>query len=216
MSALPIPEEDGSLPESRRRLADAISGLVDPKPETVDDKLLWTDCVYIQLLEAVPGEKGARTGVSRSQPPLWVDASDLLNEIDTAVSCWEPRPNIDASDDDLPPMTVIRLHAIEDRQWRPQDCHSMEQIAGNVESWTASITTLLSPVARWSLPNPCPACNTAIVYRKDSAGDMVRQPALQIGPNGCECQRCHHIWAPEYFTHLARVMGYELPAGVLE
>ncbi|AXQ51835.1 hypothetical protein SEA_COLT_256 [Mycobacterium phage Colt] len=29
-------------------------------------------------------------------------------------------------------------------------------------------------------------------------------------------QNCHTTWAPEYFQHLAKVLGYGLPQGVLE
>lgn len=218
VSAEPIPVEvDGSLPEAKRRLEDAVAGLCDPVSQVVDGQLLWCDSWYCQLREALPGEQGSGySGIARSLPPCWIDAMELAAEIDTAVAIWEARPQIDVSDDDLPPMTVLRLQAIERRGWRPQDTKSMDQISGIVEAWAGAIKALLSPVPKWSLPNPCPACNTAVVYRKDSAGDVVRQPALQIGPNGCECMRCHHIWAPTHFQHLASVLGYELPAGVLE
>jgi hypothetical protein len=54
------------------------------------------------------------------------------------------------------------------------------------------------------------------VYHRDSAGELVRQPALQIGVWGCECMACRAFWAPDRFVFLARVLGYELPEGVLE
>ena len=213
-------EEDGDIVGARRRLADAISKLTDPRAEVVEGQTHWLDSHYTELQDALPGDQGSGHGVARSLPPLFVDAADLLNEIDTAVSCWEPKPVI-AVDEELPAITVIRLRSIEKHgcrgiPWRPQDADKADQIAANVEAWVVSINQLLRPTPAWSLPNPCPACNTAIVYRKDTAGDMVRKPALQIGPNGCECQKCHAIWEPAYFTHLARVLGYQLPAGVLE
>lgn len=210
--------EDGNLPEARRELGNAISTLIDPKPhhDNETDTTRWVESLYIQLIEEVPGQQGTGHGVPRSIPPLCLDAADLLNEIDTAVACWEPRPQLDASNDNPPPITVIRLTTIEKRRWRPQDVNGINQIISNINSWVASIKQLLTPQRHWTLPNPCPACDTAVVYRKDSAGELVRQPALQIGPNGCECQRCHNKWAPEYFSHLARTLGYQLPPGVLE
>lgn len=217
MTAQPIETEaDGSLPEARRRLEDAVSGLCDPVSQVVDGQLLWTDCLYVQLLESLPGDQGQGHGVARSLPNIWLDACDLKTEIDTAVGIWEPRPVIDLRDGDPPPLTMVRLEAIEKRRWRPQDTRSMDQISGIVEAWAGSIKQLLNPTPRWSLPNPCPACGTKIVYRKDPAGELVRQPALEVGPLGCECRQCHYNWAPAYFTHLAQVLGYSLPEGVLE
>ena len=63
---------DGDLPAARRNLDDAISALIDPKPETrhVDDpdnpdgegttRIEWLDALYVQLAEAIPGEKKHR------------------------------------------------------------------------------------------------------------------------------------------------------------
>jgi hypothetical protein len=211
---LPI-DEDGNLPEARRRLGDAVAKLCDPQATMVDEAVHWLDSLYVQLRESLPGDQGQGHGVARSLPNIWLDACDLLSEIDTAVAIWEPKVVIDVSVEP-PPMTVIRLRALEKRGWRPQDVRSIDQISGNLESWVGNIRQLLTPTPKWSLPNPCPACGTKQVYRKDSAGDLVRQPALQIGAMGCECMRCHHMWAPQYFQHLASVLNYPLPEGVLE
>lgn len=219
----PLPvSEDGNLPEALRRLGDAISALTDPRAEFADGKTHWVDSYYIELREALPGEQGSGHGVARSLPALWLDALDLLTEIDTAVRCWEPGdPGFDGDLTEAPtPPTVLRLRIIEKlgcrgRNWRPQDTSKVEQIAGNVESWVASIKQLLTPTPAWTLPSPCPACGTKTVYRKDAAGDLIRRPALQIGPAGCQCQACKHTWEPAYFTHLAAVLGYPLAEGVL-
>lgn len=210
------PEEDGNLPAALTKLGDAISALVDPKPQTVEDTICWVDSLYDQLCEEIPGSQGNRSRVPQSSPPLCIDAAELKAEIDTAVACWEPRPPIDASVDDPPPLTVLRLQCIEKRGWRPQDVHGIDQITGNLVSWCEDIQALLNPPPRWHLPNKCPACDVAIVYRKNSSGETVRQPALQIGASGCVCQNCRHEWGPQLFQHLAAVLGYELPSGVLE
>jgi len=64
---------------------------------------------------------------------------------------------------------------------------------------------------------PRPACGATTVFCRDSAGELVRQPALQIvAEHGCTCQACNYCWAPAHYLYLARVLGYELPPGVLE
>lgn len=216
--------EDGNLPEARRKLSNAISALIDPKPHTLkrDDgtTVEWLDSLYVQLVEAVPGERKHRTGVSASQPPMWVDASDQLGVIDRTVTSWHPQQPIfdgDLTPEHPPtPPTVARLQSLEATKWRPQDCSLLDGYTAQLVVWCDKITELLADAPKLTLPNPCPACGTKIVYRHDSAGDLVRRPALHIGANGCTCQHCRHTWGPELFTHLARVLGYEMPAGVLE
>jgi hypothetical protein len=204
---------DGSLPEARKRLEDAVSGLVDPQLQVVDGRTHWIDSAYTQLLEAIPGEQGSGHGVARSLPPMWIDAADLKHEIETATAAWLPKPVIDLLDGDATPIAALRLHQLEGKGWRPQDCKAMDQISGIVESWTASIKSLLSPIPRWSLPSPCPNCEKATVYRKDSAGEMVRQPALQVSTTGCTCLACKTVWTPDRFVFLSKVLG-SLPANV--
>ncbi|MCH5645146.1 hypothetical protein [Gordonia sp. ABSL49_1] len=167
----------------------------------------WNDSLYTQLHTMLGGAQGTQLGnTARSMPPLWIDATDLLNTIDRGI----------ATIDNGPGDTTTRLHRIADRTWRPQDVTTIETLTAQLWRWTHAIQELLNPTPRKALPNPCPNCSTSVVYRKDSAGDTIRQPALQIGTHGCECQHCHTIWAPEYFRHLANVLGYALPEGVLE
>lgn len=225
MTAQPI-DEDGNIVAAMQRLDNAISALIDPKPETrqLDDgstAIEWLDPLYTQLVEAVPGEKKHRTGVSTSQPPMWIDASDLLHKINQMIISWEkhwpiPLPSMwpFAYDDEYP--TIQRLRILNRRKWRPQDTTTVETHAAHLESWADKIRELLADTPKLTLPNPCPNCDVAIVYRHDSAGDLVRRPALNIGQHGCECQNCHYIWSPAYFTHLAMVLGYDKPQGVLE
>lgn len=213
-------ETDGNLPAARNKLSNAISALIDPKPthRQLDDgtnRIEWMDSLYDQLADAVPGGQGNATRVPQSSPPMCIDAVDLMRKIESATAEWEPRPNIDVSAA-TPPIVVIRLQAIDKRQWRPQDTSLVESIAADIESWNTEIRSLLNPAKRWTLPNPCPACDTAIVYRRNSSDEIVRKPALDLGPTGCVCLNCHTTWAPEYFQHLAKVLGYSLPSGVLE
>jgi hypothetical protein len=209
-------QEDGHLPAALQHLSDAISRLIDPKPATHDGQILWTESLWDQLCDAIPGSQGNRSAVPQSSPPLNLDASELKREIDQAVAVWEPKSEIDASVDDPPHLTIIRIRALQQRRWRPQDVTAIDAITTSITAWSVAIHTLLNPTPRWTLPNPCPACNTATVHRRNTAGDMVRQPALQIGPTGCVCQNCRHEWAPQMFMFLARTLGYHDVPGVLE
>lgn len=205
--------EGGNLPAARRKLGNAISALIDPKPtnRNHDDgtsRIEWVESLYDQLTDAIPGSQGNATRVPQSSPPMCIDAVDIMRDINTQTAMWEPRPDIDITRDT--PIAVIRLQTIDKRKWRPQDTPLVDDIATAIDDWCERIRALLNPTRRWTLPNPCPACDTAVVYRRNSSGETVRQPALQIGPNGCECQHCHHTWEPGHFMHLARVLGYEL------
>jgi hypothetical protein len=213
----PKVNEDGNLPLALRELWHAIDSLTETRTTFVNGAAVHAPSLLDQLIDDMGGQQGnAYGGVARSLPPAWVDATDLIAEIQIAVDAWQcglpplPRPK------HLVHATTARVQQLAKRPWRPQDVHALEQITKVLLEWCAQIQELLNPTTKWSLPNPCPACNTATVYRRDSAGDIVRQPALQIGPHGCQCQRCHQLWEPAYFQHLANVLGYQLPAGVLE
>lgn len=221
MNTAPQFNEDGNLPAAKNQLSNAISALIDPKPanrqlDNGTHRIEWLDSLYDQLTDAIPGGQGNATRTPQSSPPMCIDAVDLLQKIDTRTATWEPRPPIDASQNHHDPITITRLKTLEQHTWRPQDVNHITNITNEITTWCETIRTLLNPTPKWTLPNPCPACGTAIVYRKNSAGESVRQPALQIGPTGCTCHQCHYQWAPEYFQHLANVLGYQLPNGVLE
>lgn len=209
MSTQPEHHEDGNLPAALRQLGQAIHKLTDPTTAWINNQTTQAPSPYQQLQDATPGQQGTGHGPSRSIPPCWLDAIELLNEIDLAVEIMQPAYT------GTPP-TIGRLKWLLQRKWRPQDTHQIEQLATNIHTWATEIETLLNPEPQWTLPNPCPACQTAVIYRKDISGDLIRKPALTIGPNGCTCLNCKAQWGPAYFTHLARVLGYQMPTGVLE
>jgi hypothetical protein len=221
VNACPAQPPDGNLPAARRRLEHAISALTEPKPVQTEQGIQWLDSLYDQLVEAIPGTKLERSGVPTSQPPVWIDAMELLHEIDTAITAWEPRWPIEPHDpiDDPTPPTILRLRAIQRRKWRPQDVRSMEQIAGAVESWAKAIQELLSDKPRWHVAAPCPACERRFIYQRDNAGELTRRPALQITPAGCACQnpQCRAEWiGPQQVIMLARTLQCDIPRDVLE
>lgn len=216
MTAAIQPDPDGDLIGARRRLGDAVSRLIDPQPQLHQEQTVWLDSLYQQLWDALPGEQREGSRGAQSEAPLWIDAVDLKAEIDTAVSVWLSKPVIDLRDGDPPPLTVLRLQQLEDKGWRPQDVKAIEQIVGILEQWARNIKTLLNPLPKWTLPNPCPACGKAVVYRRDGGGDLVKTPALSVSATeGCRCLACRTYWAPDRFVFLARVLG-SLPEGVLE
>lgn len=217
-------QDDGSLPQALRELADAISALIDPKLGVVDHDSgpfnTWLDSLYEQLQDALPGSKRDRTGVSRSQLPMWADALDLLRAIDRQVAKWEPPFPMQPGDlTTMIPVTILRLREIDDRKWRPQDVDAINDMTTQLKAWATEITKLLADEHPKHLPDPCPACGKKTVYRNRD-GEDIRTPALQItkvaGGFECECQGCHTSWGPSRFLFLGKVLGYELPEGVLE
>jgi len=201
---------DGRLPGAVTRLHRAIHELIDPKTQYTNNQLLWAPSLYMQLFHATPGEHISGRRELAATAVTWMDAFQLRDEIDTGFN------NVQHAYRGVPP-TVGRAREILKRTWRPQDVHYISQIAAVVEEWCADIDALLNPQPRWTLDAACPACNETTVYRRDSAGENVRQPALQVGPSGCYCTnpRCQTYWEPYRLPLLAKVLGL-LPDGILE
>ncbi|GAA4756177.1 DUF7340 domain-containing protein [Gordonia alkaliphila] len=199
--------DEHNLPGARKAFADAVHALAGRTSTTFtrDDgtpDIVFGDPLLDQLADRVTGTQGAggTRGHAGSKAPIVIDAVDLLATIRRTITSWIPSGN---------------LHVLAEQPWRPQDVPLLTERTRLIHTWTNKARSLLDPPRRWTIPAPCPACGTATVYRQDGAGDTVRQPALQIGPDGCQCQHCLHTWAPEYFAHLARTLG-TLPANVLE
>ncbi|CAM3430974.1 hypothetical protein [Tsukamurella hominis] len=217
-----IPEQ-----EFRQRLhqfRDAIHDLIGARFQnfTLDDgtnRIHEQDCRYQQLRAHLAGQQGSGNGnTHRSLPAVWADAVDVLRDIDTTVTAWQPDPG--PFDGDLThaptPEAVRRLRLLEARPWAPANTTDLTVAARALERWAKQIDDLLDPPPRIDLAAPCPACGESIAYRRDSAGETVRSAALQVSSDGCTCLCCHYTWTPDYFTHLARTIGCALPAGVLE
>jgi hypothetical protein len=179
---------DGNLPAALTHLNNALSALFQPQGRHIDS-------LYEQLEQAIPGTgNGNGHHTPGSSPPLNLDAVDLKNEIDTALTIWK----------------------LDQRKWRPQDTKAIHQATRHITTWTQQIRALLDPTPHKTLPNPCPECGQRYAYRHNSSGEYVRQGALQINHHGCECLKCHTRWPPEHFQLLAGVLGYPMPTGVLE
>ena len=203
--------EDGNLPAALNRLEHAVHDLIEPQTLYVDGKAHHAPGPYLQLAAATSGA-GEQCGGSRgwlSKPPVWIDAVQLLMEIDTAVEIMQPAFR------GVPP-TVGRLRCYVSRGWRPQDCRQIDQVSGNLEAWAKQIDALLNPKPVKHFSVPCPACG-ATRARRHKDGELVSVPALQVSAEtGCTCLVCRYVWEPARFRLLAEVLGCSLPDGVLE
>ena len=209
--------KDGNIQAARTRLVDAINALIDPVPtglwrDSTGPEVRMLDSLYTQLRDSTGGQNVSEKGDSRqARMPIWADAVDLLREIDVTAAVWSriQRPG--------PATTVARLEAIANSTWRPQDTDRISRWASDARGWADRIKRLLDPESVKTISAPCPACNQKTVYRRDSTGDMVRQPALQlVASRGCVCLACHTSWSPDLYLHLVNVLGFEKPNGVLE
>jgi hypothetical protein len=209
MSAAAARHPDGDLTYAINRLRHAINRLTEPTRQYRGNRYHEAPGLYTQLRDSIVGEQGTGNGTARSMPPLWVDAADNLHNIDLMVSIWQPGYR------GVPP-TIARLRHIARRTWSTEQTRSVHKMAGIIDAWADDIERLLSPASVKHISAPCPACGAETAYHRDSAGETVRNPALQLTAHGCECQNCHTTWAPDRYLWLCRVLGFELPAGVLE
>lgn len=198
---------DGNITAAKKRLQHAIDDLIRPRPGIIRGHTRYQPSLYDALVSEAGGTQGDTRTPAKSLPPLWIDAVQLRTDIDRQVTRWHPKPGT----------TVFRLAALSDRGWRPQDTDQVNTITHKISGWCDHITTLLDPDKTVPIPEACPSCDKRLVYRRDSAGEMVRQPALRIVVGqGCTCGACGAFWAPEKFVFLARLLGHDLPEGVLE
>ncbi|MCD2099585.1 hypothetical protein QNA24_29900 [Rhodococcus qingshengii] len=181
---------------------------------TTDDghKRAVGDSLYQLMKDSITGVIRESEGSSekRSTPPLWLDCSSWLEETDRTVRSWGfsgEGPSEHA--------TVNRLFAMADAGWRPDDVAVLNEATRIITKWITKAENLLDGERRFDLVAACPSCGETSVRRRDSAGEWVRQPALQVGAQGCVCIACEHYWGPERFLHLAAVLGCN-DIGVLE
>jgi len=201
-------EESITVGAAVDQLGDAVAGLVDPIKEMLGGEMRLAPSLYEQLRGEVAvsggGERVRRWAASRA--PVWLDAVELLAEVDVAVAAWQPAGG----------STPERLHLLVERKWRPQDVRGVGQICAAVKSWTMSVAGLLEPDRVKEIRCACPSCGTRYVYRQ-SDGERVRRPALQlVAEKGCTCLSCGASWQPDQYLWLVRLLGGALPPGVLE
>lgn len=199
--------EDGQVKPALAAFKAAVADLCDQTPTLHHSSLIRADSLYWQLECAVGGANpAAGSGTSKSRPPIWTDALDLKQEIDTGVSEWCSGTN-----------TPAKLRWLTNAKYRPQDTGLLEKRTNTIAAWCTRIEELFNPPHVKHISAPCPACGNTHAYRRDNTGEHVRVPALQIiAEHGCTCVVCHANWQPDHYLHLCRVLGFDLPAGVLE
>lgn len=200
---------DGNIQAAQDKLRRAIERLSSPRYGVYHHTMLSAPSLYEQLCSDLAGTQGDNKTPAKSLPPLWIDAVELKREIDTEVRRWMPQT---AKWD-----TVNRLFMLSQRTWRPQDTDMVKGMTRTVNHWCDAIINLIDPESVKHISAPCPSCGRQTVYRRDKAGEVVRQPALRIVTNiGCTCAHCDAHWAPDKYLFLCKLLGFELPEGVLE
>lgn len=203
-------ERKPSLPYAIRLLRDAVDRLTKPHTAYINNHYIEAPSLYRQLQTAVEGQQ-SQTGTgsgAKSKLPFWVDAVDQLHNIDLMVNIWPTG---------IPGPTERQLRALAAKTWTVDDSRRVRRLASIVDAWCDDIERLLSDEHGKHLSTPCPACGAESVLHRDSAGDMVRTPALTFDPgySGCTCRNCDTYWAPDRFLLLAEVLGLEPPEGVV-
>ena len=191
------------------RHRDAMAGLQIRYQEavvSVTTSIVHGRSLLAQLRTFTSAKTGQGKGKPGSMVPVQVDALDLLERIDRQAAVWCMEPGT----------TADRLHSLADRQYRPEDAPDILECASTIEGWVVEARQIIDPPRRMSVAAPCPECGKSVVYRPDSGGDVVRQPALQIGADGCQCQHCRTMWHPESYRLLAKVLQIPDPEGVID
>ena len=198
--------DEKTLPQAKRNLTDAVHRLTAPQHRILGDVLRTAPSRYHQLCAEIAGTQGENHAPPKSMPPLWIDAAQLIADIDRQARRWAPAP----AD------TTARLQHIAQVSWTPKDTEHVFSISITIAKWCNTIDALLEPVSVKDVSAACPACGAKHIYRMKD-GERVRQAALQIiTETGCTCQACDTHWGPELYLHLARVIGFDTLPGILE
>lgn len=201
---------DGNIQAARKHFDHAVDRLCQPQPRIIQHRMRYAASLYHQLQDDIAGTQGIdHKSHAKSQPPIWIDATMLLTEIDHQTRTWTPRTT--ALD------TPTRLNHLTAQTWRPQDTDHLTTMTATIQRWCDQITNLLDPQSVKTITAPCPSCGRRTITRKDSAGETIRAPALTVIANqGCTCQACRAHWTPDRYLFLCRLLGFDLPEGVLE
>lgn len=203
---------DGNIALARKKLSEAIRDLIDRQPKTLirDNgrmELHHLPSRYQHLEDSLGGQNVTEKSGGQARLPLWADAADLIRDIDTTIVTWTAP---------YPGDTVTALTAIDQQTYRPQDCDMLGDWTRQINGWIHRIDQLLNPEPTKEVLANCPACGSRYHYRRH-AGEQIREAALQVtGATGCTCLCCKTNWGPHQYLFLIKLIGAELPDGVLE
>ena len=211
-----------SLPAATTRLHNAINTLINPTPITIQrdnntTETTWLDPPIQQLLDAITGQTGQRSG-GTSTIPIWADILDEITRITTKLLQWQPETPTQTNPGEH--LIFSRLRALNERTWSVENTKHVNTIADQLEKTAATIRDKLTPepVIYLMAPHPhkgpaaCTNCGTKHVYRPDPSDNNKpkRQPALKVTKDGCKCQnpQCGATWEPGQLKVLAAALGY--------
>lgn len=198
---------DGNIVAALDKLSKAVDRLCQPRVAVYHDQTRYALSLYRQLEQDLPGTQGETRTPAKSLPPLHIDAAQLRIEMDSKTRQWCRKER----------GVPERLGRLAGSSWRPQDTNHVTDMANTVNGWCENIINLLDPRSQFHISAPCPSCGKAVIHRRDSGGDLVREEALKWTPvAGFECQACKASWSPLQTLFFARLLGIELPEGVLE
>lgn len=209
---------------ARRELDAAVHALVGIRHDMIErdggSRRVVLPSLYDELCEARMGEQssgGARRPLPGSRAPGWADALSLVVEIDQRAAAWHPVAPAEPADR---PVTARRLWALADRTWTPEEIGAVRRKTAAVRRWVNLANTLLpapdEAAHQWDLRAPCPACGETSILVDSGAGEQVRRYVLRADRSAAQCVSCGTSWAPEQYRLLARMIGADLPDGVLE
>lgn len=200
-----------NLPAEIFVMQTAIDDLIEERTERIGGE--WRHCPSLleEISTSIAGNQGygGHHGAFRSLPLIWVDAADVITDIDKQTTTWAIEWALSATG---PYGTLSQL---ADYGWAPELVGRIRSVTGKVEGWVRRISALLDPRKAVEISSPCPSCNASSTYHVDSGGERVRQPALAIIYDeadehaiGCECRSCNAFWPPGQFELLARVLSW--------
>jgi hypothetical protein len=179
-------------------LDQSVSQLVGPRHDYIASRYVTRASRYQELRDSLAGQQGAHGGHARSMPTIWIDAEMVLIELDRTVAGWAHGQG-----------TADRLTRLCEANWRPQDLGLIAAYTKACLSWAAHIDELLDPKRVWTLDDPCPACERAWIYRKDSAGESVRSRALTVTVERATCRGCNESWPSMFLIRMLRAEAME-------
>lgn len=178
---------DLTAPQSRTIYLDSGETTTVTKPS------LWEEMgLNLTGPQKPPGSGGG--GVSKSTPPLRLDAIDWLAEVDSQARKWLPGTS---------GTTVDLLNQLNLVKWTPLEVHKVRAIARKILSWIAAAESFLDNRATFEVKAACPACDQKHAYRTNELGERVKKTALQVSSTECVCLACGYSWGAAYFALLA-------------
>jgi hypothetical protein len=132
-----------------------------------------------------------------SKPPLWLDGSSLLMDIQREVVDYRG------------PLTIaVRQWGADMASGTPGQVVDAERLAGG---WVAAARQLLNPKPRVRFAGQsCPSCGAERVWDRHDRDNQesYARPALEIDTErgSCVCRACGQEWPPELWEMLAMVL----------